>query len=201
MPPRKKTADEPAAEKPARRPRSTQKFARNLYGSPLGLRLAGGDRIELRPRGQRGDLAPITKDQQGDAKMLLNIGVTVEVISEAEARKIIEAQNTNQQAFHPTAAILRDALGRPYENPEVRVEADPQAQGETVALLKDGQIVTQRVPGKGQQMVRNPSSVGPRIATGIPGGDDEFAGLLEADDAAKNGTSLEDVLGGYTFER
>lgn len=202
MPPRKKTTADPA-EKPARRPRSTQKYIRNLYGTPLGLRLSDGTRIELRPRGQRGDLVPVSKDQEKDGRLLLNIGVTVEVISEAEAIKVVEGQTTNQQAYHPALQILRSELGDEYAQQDVRVEADPQTQGDTVAYLEDGQIVTQYTQGKGQQMVRNPAarSVGPRIATGIAGGDDEMAELIQADDAAKSGTSLEDVLGGFNVER
>lgn len=203
MPPRKKSAEPKTASKPARR-RSTQKYVRNLYATPLGLRLADGTRIELRPRGQRGDIAAITKAQEKDAKLLLNVAVTVEVISEAEARKIVEGQATNQQAFHPALQTIRNELGEEYEQTDVRVEEDPQQQGETVAYLDDdGNVATQRVPGKGQQMVRNPASrsVGPRVATGLPGSDDEYAELVKADEAAKSGESLEDVLGGYNVDR
>lgn len=200
MPPRK-SADEPNPAKKPARPRNTPKYVRNLYGSPASLRLGDGTRFELRPRGQRGDLAPLTKDQESDGKLHLNVGVLVEVISEAEAKKIISAQTTNQQAYHPALAVLRDQLGNEYAQDDVPVSENPQTTGETVAYLENGEIVTERVPGKGQQMVRQPRSVGPRIAKGVLGGDDEFAELLGADDAARNGSSLEDVLGGFDVER
>lgn len=203
MPPKKASA-EASAEKPARRPRSTQKFIRNLYGTPVGLRLSGGERIDLRPRGQRGDLAPISKEQEKDSKLMLNLGLVVELVSEAEATQVVVAQNTNQQAYHPALQILRNEHGNEYSQQDIRVEADPQQQGEVVAQIKDGQIVTQHVPGRGEQMVREPNkprSVGPNVATHIAGSDAEMAQLLQADDIAKSGTSLEEVLGGYSIER
>lgn len=182
-----------------RRARSTQRYVRNLYTSPLGLRVSVEERFEFRPRGQRGDLVPMSKEQI--AKLGANIGLVVEVISEAEALKIIEGQTTNQQAYHPALTALRDPLGHEYDQDTVELSADPQTQGETVALLKDGEIVTERVPGKGQQIVRDPRSVGPHIATNIPGGEADFADSLAADDAAKSGQSLEDVLKGFDVER
>lgn len=182
---------------PKRRARSTQRYVRNLYTSPLGLRVSVDERFEFRPRGQRGDLVPMSKEQI--AKLGGNVGLVVEVISEAEALKIIEAQTTNQQAYHPALSALRDPLGDAYEQETVELAADPQSEGETVALLRDGQIVTERVPGKGQQIVRDPRPVGPRIATDIPGSD--MGADIAADDAAKSGQSLEDVLGGFDVER
>jgi hypothetical protein len=199
---RKKTADDAEGKKPARRPRSTQKFVRNLYGTPLGIRLASGERLDLRPRGQRGDLAPLSKEQEKDAKIILNAGVTVEVIGEAEATKVVQGQTTNQQSYHPALQILRDSNDQPYPQQAVEVTEDPQTEGDVVALLKDGEIVTQHVPGKGQQVVRDAGrSVGPRVAQGVTGSDQEMAELLRADDAAKNGSSLTDILGGYNIDR
>jgi hypothetical protein len=197
--PSKKDSTGAEAAKPARRPRSTQKYIRNLYGTPVGLRLAGGERIDLRPRGQRGDLCAVTKEQEKDTKLLLNVNLLVEVITEAEAAKVIEGQNTNQRAHHPALQMLRDEFGDPYAQDDVEVTQDPQDAGEVVAQLVDGNIVTQRVPGKGQQMVRGPRSVGPKVATDIAGGDAEFAQLLRADEAAKNGASLTDIIDGGGF--
>jgi hypothetical protein len=182
---------------PKRRTHSTQRYVRNLYTSSLGLRVSVDERFELQPRGMRGDLVPMSKEQI--ARLGNNIGLVVEVISEAEAQKIIGQQTTNQQAHHPALDALRDPLGEQYEQETVELAADPQTEGETVALLKDGQIVTERVPGKGQQIVRDPRSVGPHIATDVPGCDPQFD--LAADDAARSGQSLEDVLGGFDVQR
>ncbi len=189
-----------SAAKPRRT--STQKYIRNLYGTPLGIKLASGERMDLLPRGMRGDLMAISKDQEKDHRLIANVGLTVEVIPESEARQVIEGQATNQQSFHPALALLRDPQGRPYEQEDVRMDTDPQNQGEVVAQVDGaGNIAMENVPGKGQRMVRQPGSVGPKVATDVTGGDPEMGELLRADEAAKNGTSLTDVLGGFNVER
>ena len=198
--------DAPAAKKPkARRASSTQKYVRNLYGSPLGLRVSKEERFELKPRGMRGDLIPVSKEQA--TKLAMNIGVTVELISEAEARTVIEGQTTNQQTYHPAIEALRNELGDEYKQDEVELTDEIKDQGVTAAYLdKDGNIVTQRVDGKGQQMVRDPRPparhTGPNLVT-VPGGDAEMTRELEMerDEQAKLGNSLADVLGGYDVER
>lgn len=197
--------DTPAAKPKARRASSTQKYVRNLYGSPLGLRISKDERFELKPRGMRGDLIPVSKDQE--SKLAMNIGVTVELISEAEARKVVEGQATNQQTYHPAIEALRNELGEEYAQDEVELTDEIKDQGVTAAYLdKDGNIVTQRVDGKGQQMVRDPRPparhTGPNLVN-VPGSDAQMTRDLEMerDAQAKLGNSLGDVLGGFDVER
>jgi hypothetical protein len=191
MPPRK-TAAEPSAKKPARRASSTQKYVRNLYNSSARIRLTGGDELLLRPRGQRGDLLPLSKEQEKDSKVLLNLGILIEILSEAEAARVIHAQSTNQQAYHPALQVLRDAYGNEYDQTDIRVEADPQTVGDTVAYVEDGAIVR-----AGADLPRPARSVGPNVSSDFPGADKEMPGLLGADDAARSGQSLVDVLHGF----
>lgn len=195
------TASEGATEsgdKP-RRTRNNQKYIRNLYGSPASLTLQSKRRIELRPRGQRGDLSPVTKEELTDAKLVLNVGVLVEIVSAPEALKILEAQTINQQSFHPAMNALRNHHGEEYDQTTVVIDESMADKGVTVATLEDGNVVIQRGPGGGIQ--REPSrKIGPLVAN-VPGSDPEMAKLLAGDDAAKSGSSLEDVLGGYLVER
>lgn len=194
-----KTTDTATTASKARRS-STQKYIRNLYGSPLGLRVSKDDRIELRPRGQRGDLVPVSKEQI--SKLAPNIDFMVELISEAEAARVITSQTNNQQSYHPALIALRDPLGGEYDQDDVELGVDPQDEGETVAYLKDGDIVTERIPGKGQQMVRNPPrQLGPQIIGNLPGSDAIFAAEMAADDASKDGQTVDEVLGGFDVER
>jgi hypothetical protein len=143
---RKKTTSsaKPAAKKAA--PRSTKKYLRNLTGYEVGIRLErqekGQKRFDLKPRGQRGDLVPLQKDDTSDPAVTENeaLGV-VEIITEAEATKIIQGQSTNQQApVHPAQALLRNELGEPIES--VVLEPPEADRGTVVARLDDGQLAS-----------------------------------------------------------
>jgi hypothetical protein len=192
-PPRKDGAA--AAKKPRA---STKKYIRNLYYVPLNIAVSKDERIVLQARGQRGDLRELSPDDEGNSRILNNIGLTLELISAAEAKKVLDGQLTNAQ-HQPSSAVireLRDQLGRPYAQDDVVVEAPKEIQGETVAPLVNGEVEIQKGPGGG--IVRE-KSVMPRVAD-VPGSDPEMAHLLAGDEAAKNGESLTDILGHLTVE-
>jgi hypothetical protein len=187
MPAAKKSAASKTA--PKRAPRSTQKWIRSLASLPLTIRLMDKSEISLAPRGARGDLYPVTKTQLEDSKLRSNIGMTVELISEAEARAIAKSQMTNQQAAAPDhiLSFIRNPMNNneAYEQETVVVDHSRTDPGDTVADLDANGMPVRR------------QGVGPRVATGLAGGDDEFAHLLAADDAAKSGDNIEDILGGF----
>lgn len=131
----------------SRRPRVSQKrFIRNLTGLEFRLRLERQEYpkrpITLQPRGMRGDIAPLTKDDLSDPILLDNLALgACEVITEAEAQEAIAKQGINIQAPHPALAALRNELGEEYEEGAVKVTEAFEDQGQVVAQLDDGQVV------------------------------------------------------------
>lgn len=104
----------PAAKKPAaKKTTSTTKYVRNVRGVDIRVTFDSGRRITLSPRGQRNDMAAISKDELDDPIFLENLGSLYEVISAADAEKIREKQMTNAASHrHPRPeSILTDALG------------------------------------------------------------------------------------------
>lgn len=130
-----------------RRPRVSQKrFIRNLTGLEFRLRLERQEYpkrpVTLQPRGMRGDIAPLTKDDLSDPILLDNLALgACEVITEAEAQEAIAKQGINIQAPHPALAALRNELGEEYEEGAVKVTEAFEDQGQVVAQLDDGQVV------------------------------------------------------------
>lgn len=134
-------------------PRGTpaQKYIRNVRYMPVGVRLGTGRRINLQPRGQRGDCAPVSKDEMSDEIFLGNVGLLFEVIPAAEAADVISKQTTNQQAAHPALSQLTNAKGEQYERGVV-VEENYDDQGKKVALVSDrGMIQRFKAPGTTDQ--------------------------------------------------
>ena len=130
-------------------PRGTpsQKYIRNTRYVPVGLRLGTGRRINLQPRGNRGDCAPISKEEMADEIFLGNLGLVFEVIPAAEATDVISKQTTNQQTAHPALSQLRNAKGEEYKRGVV-VEENFEDQGKTVAAISDrGMIQRFKAPG------------------------------------------------------
>lgn len=120
-----------------RKPRETQKYVRNLRNAQVALRT--GERpnikfINLQPRGNRGDCAPISKEQLSEANFRQDEGLLYEIISAAEARDVIEKQTYNQQSAHPALAGLRNDKGEVFTKGVV-VEESNEAQGKVVAHL------------------------------------------------------------------
>jgi YD repeat-containing protein len=141
-----KTQAKGTAKKSPRR--TQQKFYRNIRPTPVGLRLRDDDgrsgrKIQLAARGQRGDCAPIKKGEQNHPDFIANKGVIFEVITQEEARKVAEKQDTNRQgAPHPALQVMRNPLGEEYAEGAVIVEQERHDQGRTVAETDaDGQIV------------------------------------------------------------
>lgn len=144
-------------------PRGTpaQKYVRNTRYVPVGIRLGTGRRINLQPRGQRGDCAPVSKDEMSDEIFLGNVGLVFEVIPAAEAADVIMKQTTNQQTAHPALSQLRNAKGEGYERGVV-VEENFDDQGKTVAAISDrGMIQRFKAPGTTDQPL-------PEIPDGVP---------------------------------
>lgn len=98
----------------------------------------GVKRFELKPRGQRGDLAKLKEGDLEDDGLITNVHLgTIEIITAAEAKAILEKQSTNaQQSIHPAMASLRNELGESYAPENIRVDPEYNSQGVTVARLK-----------------------------------------------------------------
>lgn len=97
-----------------------QWYVRNLRNVEVGIRLerqqgTGKKRLELKPRGERGDIKSLQENDLSDPALLSNIELgVIEVITAAEAKIAIDKQSINeQQRVHPAMAMLRDELGNP----------------------------------------------------------------------------------------
>lgn len=115
-------------------------YVRNGYPAPFNLRLdrqIEKRRIELKPRGMPGDLHPLQEDDLKDPVLRTNLNLgLIEVIPAGEANLIIEKQMTNSsQRVHTPLALLRNATGEMYKQGAVKVEAEFNSQGITVAQL------------------------------------------------------------------
>lgn len=127
-------------QKPKRAPARTAKkrdtlYARNLHHISARVPLDTGREINLAPRGQRGDLVPVNREEQEDAKLLGNVGLVIELITPAEAEEVMSKQTIHQQVPHPTLDQLRDELGRPYKR--VVTEEPFEQQGKVVARIEE----------------------------------------------------------------
>lgn len=115
-------------------------YVRNGYVAPFNLRLdrqTEKRRIELKPRGMPGDMHPLKEEDLKDPnlKLNLNLGI-VEVIPAGEAALIMEKQTTNMgNRVHVPLAVLRSESGNVYEQGSVKVEAEFNSQGVTVAQV------------------------------------------------------------------
>lgn len=146
MPPAKKTTGT------TRKPRRTQKkFYRNLREIPVGFRLKESDRrVDLAPRGQRGDIVAIAKDDKNDPIFIGNEGLIFEVISQEEANIVIEKQQTNVQkeSRHSALDTIRNERGEAYDDGAVRIASEAEAQGKGVAPLdEEGNLIIDRNVG------------------------------------------------------
>lgn len=143
--PAKKTGTTKKAA-PKRQPAaSREKFVRNLTGTEFRIRLTRQVHPErpfvLQPRGQRGDIAPLKKEDLQDPILLDNLALgVIELITAAEAKAAIEKQGINLQAPHPALNALRNELGEEYPEGALKTEPAFEEQGITVAHLEDGQV-------------------------------------------------------------
>lgn len=127
--------------------REAPKYIRNVREVPVGIRLGTGRRIDLKPRGMRGDCAPVNEDEMDDEIFLGNVGLIFEIIPNAEAKKVIEKQTTNQQSVHPALAVMRNALGEEYEKGVVVVEESEAERPVVAAVNNRGMITRFKAPG------------------------------------------------------
>jgi hypothetical protein len=122
---------------PAKR-KAQDRYVRNIRNVRVTLR-AQDRRIDLAPRGQRNDLAPLNKGDKDDENFMADLGSLFELITKAEAEQVREKQSTNRQAQHHAARdIIRNEHGDPYEDDAITVEEEfNQEQGKAVAPLDD----------------------------------------------------------------
>lgn len=134
MPPKKLTPNGQAAEpagskalsprktatkaKPAAKKSSTAgKHIRNILGVNVRLTFDSGRKVQLNPRGQRGDMTAISKEEMDDPIFLENLASLYEVITNAEAAQVREKQLTNASA-NPSPRpedIIKGATGGDIE--------------------------------------------------------------------------------------
>lgn len=113
------SARKPAAKKAAapKKTTPTGKFVRNIRGVDVRVTFDSGRRIQLTARGQRGDMAAISKEELDDAIFLDNLGTLYEVISAANATEIREKQLTNASSLATPRPedILRSEHDKPTD--------------------------------------------------------------------------------------
>lgn len=129
-------------------------FIRNLRNVEVHFRLGRQEgqtkkRTNLEPRGSRGDILKIENDDLNDENLITQVSYgLIEIITAAEARKVIDGQSVNQQqAVHPAMALLRNELGQPYQQTEVPVVGD---NSYTVAHLNPQGGEAGALPGQGR---------------------------------------------------
>ena len=124
-----------------------QEFIRNTRYVPIGMRLGSGRRIDLQPRGMRGDTAPVSEDEMNDEVFLGNLDVLFEVISDTDAKDVIKKQTTNQQKVHPALHHLRNERGEQYDKGVV-VQEQEEAHGYNVGAIDERGMITRfKAPG------------------------------------------------------
>ena len=111
-------------------------YLRNLHGCESRVNLSDGRKIELKPRGQRGDMESVTAEEFKDQKVQDNIGLVYEPLSEESAKEVMDKQNTNRQEPHAPFAAITNERGEQYQQAEVPVEKSFEQQGEVVAKVE-----------------------------------------------------------------
>lgn len=174
--PARKAAKKKTAAAAPKTTRATTLFVRNLNGIDARATLDNGRRIELKSRGQRGDLAPVSKEDQNDAKFHANTGLVWEVITKAVADEVIAKQSTNQQSFPAQPqTVLTNALGEPITS--IVVDKSEAERSITVAQIEQqpgGRFVEHQ-----ESLIRE--NFGPAEAP-VPGSVQNPGPMPEADD-------------------
>lgn len=120
-------------------------YVRNGYRAEFNLRLdrqTEKRRISLKPRGNPGDMHPLEDGDLKDPNLIRNVNLgVIEVIPAGVAQKIMEHQTHNMgPRIHTPTALLRNPLGQPYDPANIKVEAEFNQQGITVATLDPNQM-------------------------------------------------------------
>lgn len=193
-PKRTTAAKKPAAKKKAApKKKDAAKFVRNIRNITVRATLESGRRIELKPRGERGDMASLTKEDVDDTRVIENIGMIWEILGSAEAQDILHKQATNQQV-NPTAFDqLLNEYGKPYEGDDAKLEQVFEEQGEVVANVED--TGDGRFTQNNQQLVRN-SGEAPEVVSppGARGNEITEGQLDQLARDAQDGDSLRSAL-------
>jgi hypothetical protein len=94
-------------------------------------------RIQLKPRGEPGDMHPLKDEDLNDTVLLQNVNLGLcEVIPAGEANEVSRNQTRNMgNRVHTPLAVLTNERGEAYKNNAFRVEAEFNSQGVTVAQL------------------------------------------------------------------
>lgn len=147
---------EVSAIEAAPEPREPIFYMRNLRGMDLGFRLEsqegqGKKRTDLKPRGERGDMKKISKEDLHDANLATQVSFgLVEIITEYEALQIIEKQNTNISRAPSVVSQLRNEKDEAYPEGAVIVEPSFEDQGIVVAHLNPQGGGAGEIPGQGR---------------------------------------------------
>jgi hypothetical protein len=184
-------------------------YVRNLTNVPFSVRLdrqTESRRIELKARGNPGDMHPLQDDDRKDPVLLRNINIgAVEIVPAGEANEIMGKQTFNMgPRQHTPSAILRNAKGEAYADGAIKTEIEWGQKGITVATLDPAQMQGQisdtdvKRSGGGVQRVHPgqpqvvsefiPTGGNPATVTGVPQG--QLAGTSNtqakiADDLAR----------------
>lgn len=115
------------------------KWIRNAHNMDVAIRLERQKkkrRIELKPRGTRGDMFKIQEEDLEDPSLSDSIerGI-VHVVGDGDARSILSRQTHNMGRQHTPLALLRNEKGEPYAPDAIKVEAEFNSQGVVVAQL------------------------------------------------------------------
>lgn len=120
-------------------------FVRNGYPAEFNLRLdrqTEKRRISLKPRGRPGDMHPLEEGDLKDPNLMQNVRLgVIEVIPAGEAYRIMDQQTHNMGTrVHTPTALLRNPTGQPYAEGAIKVEAEFNQRGITVATLDPNQM-------------------------------------------------------------
>lgn len=170
------------------------KWIRNLYTSPFSIRLQrqnqkdGIRRIELKPRGVRGDMFPLEPGDENDHILRQNLG-RVEIIGDGTAKRIAEGQTTNIQKTNTTLAMITNEVGEPIKKLTVETEynqqgvvvgyIDPNAKAKAPlgGIVRPNQLPDGVVPEQVQQFI--PTGGNPAIVSQGPLTDNAQAAIAD----------------------
>lgn len=143
-------------------------YIRNTRYTLVNMRISHDPdlRIQLQPRGQRGDLTVVSPDILDHPIYMMNKNVLFEELDQTAADQIISNQQINMQDFtHPALAVIRDQEGNPVTKRSTR----PEPHNAPPPMYVDGNwinpgsthapIITQAHPGQ-----QNPNQQPPAFA-------------------------------------
>lgn len=179
-------------------------WVRNLWTGPFALRLERQDkkrRIELKPRGSRGDMFPLEPGDENDQILLTNLNTGfIELIGNTEAKEIIAKQVNNIQQVHTPLAILTNEKGENKGQMKLKVEQEFNSQGVVVGYQDPNAPKNAPLGGivrPGEQIQHFVPTGGAGASVGIAPQGPEATARIADDLARRKGVQgrPEDVLG------